>query len=76
MSSHLFLFIIYLSFLFLYLFSYKTSDIDWDEFWNVIKGNGPCNAQRLKHHKKAHDDGAWVREAAAAYGKKQMELVG
>jgi ring-1,2-phenylacetyl-CoA epoxidase subunit PaaA len=56
--------------------SYKTSDIDWDEFWNVIKGNGPCNAQRLKHHKKAHDDGAWVREAAAAYGKKQMELVG
>jgi len=55
--------------------SYKTSDIDWDEFWNVIKGNGPCNSQRLKHHKKAHDDGAWVREAAAAYGKKQMELV-
>ncbi len=55
--------------------SYKTSDIDWDEFWNVIKGNGPCNAQRLKHHKKAHDDGAWVREAAAAYGKKQLELV-
>lgn len=55
--------------------SYKTSDIDWDEFWNVIKGNGPCNSQRLKHHKKAHDDGAWVREAASAYGKKQMELV-
>lgn len=55
--------------------SYKTSDIDWDEFWNVIKGNGPCNAQRLKHHKKAHEDGAWVREAAAAYGKKQLELV-
>lgn len=56
--------------------SYKTSDIDWDEFWNVIKGNGPCNSQRLKHHKKAHNDGAWVREAAEAYGKKQMELVG
>lgn len=56
--------------------SYKTSDIDWDEFWNVIKGNGPCNSQRLKHHKKAHDDGAWVREAAEAYGKKQMELAG
>jgi ring-1,2-phenylacetyl-CoA epoxidase subunit PaaA len=55
--------------------SYKTSDIDWDEFWNVIKGNGPCNSQRLKHHKKAHDDGAWVRAAAEAYGKKQMELV-
>lgn len=54
--------------------SYKTSDIDWEEFWNVIKGNGPCNAQRLKHHKKAHDDGAWVREAAEAYGKKQQKL--
>lgn len=56
--------------------SYKTSDIDWDEFWNVIKGNGPCNSQRLKHHKKAHDDGEWVRAAAEAYGKKQLELVG
>ena len=51
--------------------SYKTSDIDWDEFWNVIKGNGPCNAQRLKHHIKAHEDGAWVRAAAIAYGEKQ-----
>ena len=50
--------------------SYKTSDIDWDEFWNVIKGNGPCNAQRLKHHIKAHKEGAWVREAAMAYGAK------
>ncbi|CAG5076461.1 1,2-phenylacetyl-CoA epoxidase subunit PaaA [Parvicella tangerina] len=50
---------------------YETSDIDWDEFWNVIKGNGPCNKKRLDHHKKAHNDGAWVREAAAAYGLKQ-----
>lgn len=50
---------------------YETSDINWDEFWNVIKGNGPCNKKRLDHHKKAHNDGAWVREAAAAYGLKQ-----
>lgn len=50
---------------------YETSDIDWDEFWNVIKGNGPSNKKRLDHHKKAHADGQWVREAAAAYGLKQ-----
>ncbi len=57
--------------------SYKTSDIDWEEFWNVIKGYGPCNTKRLKHHKKAHDEGAWVREAAAAYAeKKAVEAVG
>ena len=50
--------------------SYKTSDIDWDEFWNVIKGNGPCNTQRIKHHAAAHDNGQWVREAAIAYNEK------
>lgn len=53
--------------------SYKTSDIDWDEFWNVIKGNGPCNNKRLKHHKKAHKNGQWVREAAIAYNKKKEQ---
>lgn len=53
--------------------SYKTSDIDWDEFWNVIKGNGPCNVKRLKHHKNAHDNGRWVREAAIAYAKKKEQ---
>ncbi len=37
---------------------------DWDEFATVVKGGGPCNAQRIAHRKKAHDDGAWVREAA------------
>jgi ring-1,2-phenylacetyl-CoA epoxidase subunit PaaA len=46
---------------------YEHSDIDWDEFWAVVKGNGPCNQQRLEHHIKAHNDGAWVRECAAAY---------
>ncbi|MCB9195813.1 MAG: 1,2-phenylacetyl-CoA epoxidase subunit A [Flavobacteriales bacterium] len=50
---------------------YETSDINWDEFWNVIKGNGPCNKKRLDHHIKAHQDGAWVREAAVAYAAKQ-----
>ena len=50
--------------------SYKTSDINWEEFYNVIKGNGPCNRERLEHHIKAHKDGAWVREAAMAFRKK------
>lgn len=47
--------------------SYTTGEINWDEFFNVIKGNGPCNRQRLQHHKKAHTDGEWVRKAALAY---------
>ncbi len=50
---------------------YDHSPIDWDEFWNVVKGNGPCNKQRVTHHKKAHDEGLWVREAAIAYAEKQ-----
>ena len=52
---------------------YDFGEIDWDEFWNVVKGNGPCNKQRLAHHKKAHDEGAWVREAANAYAEKQSK---
>lgn len=44
--------------------------IDWDEFFEVIKGNGPCNHERLAARRKAHDDGRWVREAAAAYAVK------
>jgi ring-1,2-phenylacetyl-CoA epoxidase subunit PaaA len=47
--------------------------IDWDEFWRVVKGDGPCNRERLAARRKAHDDGAWVREAAAAYADKQMQ---
>lgn len=50
---------------------YEWSDINWDEFWNVIKGNGPCNVKRLAHHKKAHEEGRWVREAAQAYAVKR-----
>jgi ring-1,2-phenylacetyl-CoA epoxidase subunit PaaA len=45
--------------------------IDWDEFFQVIKGNGPCNRERLEARRNAHDDGAWVREAALAYASKQ-----
>ncbi|WP_200797362.1 1,2-phenylacetyl-CoA epoxidase subunit PaaA [Streptoalloteichus hindustanus] len=44
---------------------------DWDEFWRVVKGDGPCNAQRVAHRRRAHEDGAWVREAAAAYARKR-----
>ncbi|MFB7463683.1 1,2-phenylacetyl-CoA epoxidase subunit PaaA [Streptomyces sp. NPDC056224] len=45
--------------------------IDWAEFWNVLKGNGPCNEQRISQRRRAHEEGAWVRDAAAAYAEKQ-----
>ena len=51
--------------------SYDFGEIDWDEFWGVVNGNGPCNEQRLNHHIKAHEDGEWVRKAAKAYAEKQ-----
>jgi ring-1,2-phenylacetyl-CoA epoxidase subunit PaaA len=44
--------------------------IDWDEFWAVVKGRGPMNAFRMRARKKAHDDGRWVREALEAYVAK------
>lgn len=50
---------------------YNFGEIDWDEFWQVVKGNGPCNRQRLEARIKAHDEGAWVRDAAMAYSEKQ-----
>lgn len=50
--------------------SYDFGEIDWDEFWSVVKGGGPCNLKRLNHHIKAHKDGEWVRKAAAAYAQK------
>ncbi|SJM65747.1 1,2-phenylacetyl-CoA epoxidase subunit PaaA [Gulosibacter sp. 10] len=52
---------------------YDFGELDWDEFFGVIKGNGPCNAQRLARRREAHENGAWVREAAAAYARKQAE---
>ncbi|MEM6999485.1 MAG: 1,2-phenylacetyl-CoA epoxidase subunit PaaA [Pseudomonadota bacterium] len=50
---------------------YDFGAIDWDEFMQVVSGNGPCNRQRLAQHVKAHKDGAWVRKAMAAYAQKQ-----
>lgn len=52
---------------------YDFGPINWDEFHNVIKGNGPCNKQRLDTRVKAWEDGAWVREAAAAYADKKTK---
>ncbi|HET8574356.1 MAG TPA: 1,2-phenylacetyl-CoA epoxidase subunit PaaA [Edaphocola sp.] len=50
---------------------YDFGDINWDEFWNVVKGNGPCNKERLAARKSAWEEGAWVREAAAAFAEKR-----
>lgn len=50
---------------------YDFGEINWDEFWDVVKGNGPCNQQRLKARVKAHEEGAWVRDAAMAYAEKR-----
>jgi ring-1,2-phenylacetyl-CoA epoxidase subunit PaaA len=52
---------------------YDFGEIDFTELFEVIKGNGPCNKQRLDHRVRAHEEGAWVREAATAYAKKQQE---
>lgn len=52
---------------------YDMGPINWDEFWNVVKGNGPCNKQRVETRKQAWEDGAWVRDAALAYAKKKAE---
>jgi len=50
--------------------------VDFTELFEVIKGNGPCNAQRMAHRVKAHEDGAWVREAAAAYADRHRPKAG
>jgi ring-1,2-phenylacetyl-CoA epoxidase subunit PaaA len=50
---------------------YDFGEINWDEFWNVVKGNGPCNKERLEARRKAHEEGQWVREAAMAHAKKR-----
>lgn len=50
---------------------YKFGEINWQEFFNVLAGNGPCNQQRMRVRRAAEDNGAWVREAAAAYAQKQ-----
>ncbi|WP_282848977.1 Phenylacetic acid catabolic protein, partial [Microbacterium oxydans] len=50
---------------------YVIGEIDWDEFFEVGRGNGPCNAERLERRRTAHEEGARVREAAAEYARKQ-----
>ena len=50
---------------------YDFGPIDWEAFRNVLQGNGPCNRERIKARRKAHEEGAWVREAAMAYAQKR-----
>jgi ring-1,2-phenylacetyl-CoA epoxidase subunit PaaA len=52
---------------------WEFGEIDWDEFKRVIAGNGPCNRERMRARRKAHDEGAWVREAALAYAEKRRQ---
>jgi len=51
---------------------YDFGEINWEEFWNVVSGNGPCNKQRLDARRKAWEEGAWVREAAKAHAEKRV----
>lgn len=53
---------------------YSHGEINWEEFFNVISGNGICNRERLEARNKAHDEGAWVREAAMAYARKRKTV--
>ena len=53
---------------------YDFGEIDWEEFWQVVKGNGPCNEERVEARRKAWDDGQWVREAAMAHAVKMNNL--
>ena len=53
--------------------NWEYSAIDWNEFNTVLAGNGPCNRDRLAARRKAHDEGAWVREAARAYAEKRKQ---
>lgn len=53
---------------------YDFGELDWDEFRSLIRGHGPCNEQRMARRRQAHEDGAWVREAAAAYAQRCAEI--
>ena len=50
---------------------YDFGEINWDEFWNVVKGNGPCNKERVDARRKAKENGEWVRAAANAHAMKR-----
>jgi ring-1,2-phenylacetyl-CoA epoxidase subunit PaaA len=52
---------------------WRYSEIDWNEFKQVLAGNGPCNRDRMAARRKAHEEGAWVREAAATYAEKRSK---
>jgi ring-1,2-phenylacetyl-CoA epoxidase subunit PaaA len=52
---------------------YDFGEIDWNEFFAVIKGQGPCNRERLHARTKAHEEGRWVRDAALAYAAKHAD---
>ena len=52
---------------------YDFSPIDWEEFWQVVGGNGPCNKERIAARKKAKEEGMWVREAAVAFAEKRAK---
>jgi ring-1,2-phenylacetyl-CoA epoxidase subunit PaaA len=51
--------------------SHDHGEIDWEEFWRVVNGDGPCNRERMKNRRRVHREGAWVREAALAYADKK-----
>jgi ring-1,2-phenylacetyl-CoA epoxidase subunit PaaA len=51
--------------------AYDFGEVNWEEFWNVVKGNGLCNHDRLQARVQAHEEGAWVREAAMAHAAKR-----
>jgi ring-1,2-phenylacetyl-CoA epoxidase subunit PaaA len=53
---------------------YDYGDMDWDEFWQVVKGHGPCNKARMDARRNAWDNGKWVRDAAMDYAEKQENL--
>jgi ring-1,2-phenylacetyl-CoA epoxidase subunit PaaA len=52
---------------------YDFGEIDWEEFWNVVNGQGPCNRERLRERVEAHENGGWVRDAALAYARKHAQ---
>lgn len=53
---------------------YDFGDIDWAEFYAVLKGDGPCNAERLAARRKAWDDGCWFRDGLMAHAEKQKQV--
>ena len=53
---------------------YDFGTINWDEFWQVVQGNGPCNKERLDARQKAHNNGEWVRQAALAHAEKKKRI--